>query len=57
MIDRPTIHDSVILDHCHLERADRLEDSVLGRGVIIKKSGHGPKALRVFVSGDPEITQ
>jgi NDP-sugar pyrophosphorylase family protein len=46
----------VILDHCHLEDADRPEDSVLGRGVTIRKSANGLKALRVFVSDDSEIS-
>lgn len=56
VIDQTTIQHSVILDHCHLERANRVEDSVLGRAVTIKKSTNGSKALRVFVSDDSEIT-
>jgi glucose-1-phosphate thymidylyltransferase len=56
VINQTTIQHSVILDHCHLEDADRLEDSVLGRGVTIRRSANGPKALRVFVSDDSEIT-
>jgi glucose-1-phosphate thymidylyltransferase len=51
-----SIQNSVVLDHCHLEGIDRLEDSILGRGVAIRRSANAPQALRVFVSDDSEIT-
>jgi NDP-sugar pyrophosphorylase family protein len=47
---------SVVLDHCNLEGIVRLEHSVLGREVAIRRSATGPKAIRVFVSDDSEIT-
>ncbi len=56
LIAHTSIQHSVVLDHCHLEGIDRLEDSVLGRGVMIRRSTNGPKALRVFVRDDSEIT-
>ncbi len=55
VIDQTSIQHSVVLDHCHVEDVDRLEDSVLGRGVTIRKSASETKALRVFVSDDSEI--
>lgn len=55
VIDHTSIQHSVVLDHGHLEGIDRLEDSVLGRGVAIRRSVNGPKALRVFVSDDSQI--
>jgi glucose-1-phosphate thymidylyltransferase len=51
-----SIQHSVVLEHCHLDGIDRLEDSVLGRGVTIKRATDGPKALRVFVSDDSQIS-
>ena len=56
VIDHTAIQHSVILDHGHLEHADRFGDGVLGRGVTIKTSANGRKALRVFVGDDSEIT-
>ena len=50
------IQHSVVLDHCILEGIERLEDSVLGRGVSIRKAADGPRALRVFVSDDSQIS-
>src|SRR5262249_23609894 len=56
VVNQTTSPQSVIIDHSHLAVADRLEDSVLGRGVTIRRSANGSKRLRVFVSDDPEIT-
>jgi glucose-1-phosphate thymidylyltransferase len=56
IVDNTSIQHSVVLDHCHLEGIDRLEDSILGRAVTIRRSANGPKALRVFVSDDSQIT-
>lgn len=50
------LEDSVILDHCYLEGIGRLQQSILGRGVRIRRSTHGPNALRVFVTDKSEIT-
>ena len=55
-ITQTSVQHSVILDHCHLDGIDRLEDSVLGRGVTITRGTDGPKALRVFVSDDSQIS-
>jgi glucose-1-phosphate thymidylyltransferase len=55
-ITQTSIQHSVVLDHCVLEGVDRLEDSVLGRGVTITRATNGPKALRVFVSDDSQIS-
>jgi len=55
-ITETSIQHSVVLDHCHLEGIDRIEDSVLGRGVTIRRSTDGPRALRVFVSDDSQIS-
>ncbi len=56
VVSRTSIQHSVVLDHCHLEGIDRLEDSVLGRAVTVRRSADGPRALRVFVSDDSQIT-
>ena len=56
IVENTSIQHSVVLDHCHLEGIDRLEDSILGRAVTIRRSANGPKALRVFVSDDSQIT-
>lgn len=50
------VQHSVVLDRCRLEGIDRLEDSVLGRGVTVRRAANAPQALRVFVSDDSEIT-
>jgi glucose-1-phosphate thymidylyltransferase len=55
-IDRVSIQHSVVLEHCVLAGIDRLEDSVLGRSVSITKAENGPRALRVFVSDDSQIS-
>jgi glucose-1-phosphate thymidylyltransferase len=49
------IQHCVILDRCRLDGIERLEDSVLGRGVMITRTANGPTALRVFVSDDSQI--
>jgi glucose-1-phosphate thymidylyltransferase len=56
VVSHTSIQHLVVLDHCHLEGVDRLEDSVLGRGVAITRSADTPQALRVFVSDDSQIT-
>jgi len=55
VVDQVSIQHSVVLDHCVLAGVDRLEDSVLGRGVAIKRTDNSPRALRVFVSDDSQI--
>ena len=55
-INQVSVQHSVILEHCRLEGVDRLEDSVLGRGASITRREAGPRALRVFVSDDSEIS-
>ena len=55
-IAQTSIQHSVVLDHCRLDGVDRVEDSVLGRGVTITRATNGPKALRVFVSDDSQIS-
>ncbi|TMI77665.1 MAG: glucose-1-phosphate thymidylyltransferase, partial [Bacillati bacterium ANGP1] len=55
-IAQTSIQHSVVLDHCRLDGVDRVEDSVLGRGVTITRATDGPKALRVFVSDDSQIS-
>ena len=55
-IAQTSIQHSVVLDHCRLDGVDRVEDSVLGSGVTITRATDGPKALRVFVSDDSQIS-
>ncbi|HKV45511.1 MAG TPA: glucose-1-phosphate thymidylyltransferase [bacterium] len=55
-ITQTSVQHSVVLDHCRLDGIDRLEDSVLGRGVTITRTTDGPRALRVFVSDDSQIS-
>lgn len=50
------VQHSVILDHAYIEGVDRMEDSVLGRSVSVKRAENGPKALRLFISDDSQIT-
>jgi glucose-1-phosphate thymidylyltransferase len=46
---------SVILDDCRIYGIERLEDSLLGRGVELVKGNNGFKALKVFVGDDARI--
>jgi len=50
------VQHSVILDHAYIEGVERMEDSVLGRSVSVKRAENGPKALRLFISDDSQIT-
>ncbi len=50
-----SIEHSVVLEGCLLEGIERMMDSVLGRHVVIRRAGNGPRGLRVFVSDDSEV--
>ncbi|MGH2372912.1 MAG: glucose-1-phosphate thymidylyltransferase [bacterium] len=56
VVAQVAVQHSVVLAHCQLVGIDRLEDSVLGRFVTIRRAENGPKALRVFISDHSEIT-
>jgi len=56
VVARASIQHSVVLDHCVIDGIERLEDSVLGRAVTITRGANEPKALRIFVSDDSQIS-
>ena len=55
VIEDSSVEHSVILEDCHIFRIDRLEDSLIGTGVELRKDGERFKALRLFVGCDSKI--
>jgi glucose-1-phosphate thymidylyltransferase len=55
VVEDSSIEHSVILSDCIICGIERLEDSLIGRGVQLNKCSDGFKALRVFVGDDAKI--
>ncbi len=55
VIENSCVEHSVILDNCHICGIERLEDSLLGKGVKLKQGSEPSKAMRFFVGDDAEV--
>ncbi|MFC1985425.1 glucose-1-phosphate thymidylyltransferase [Chloroflexota bacterium] len=55
VIGNSSVEHSVILENCLIQGIERLEDSLLGKGVKLKKMEGLSKAMRLFVGDDAEV--
>ena len=55
IIEDSSVGHSVILEHSRISRIERLEDSLIGTGVELKKSDERFKAVRLFVGCDSSL--
>ena len=55
VIEDSSIEHSVILENCHIYRIERLEDSLIGKGVELKKADERFKAVKLFVGDDARL--
>lgn len=55
VIENSSIEHSVILEDCRIYRIERLEDSLIGKGVELKKAEARSKAVKLFVGDDAKI--
>ena len=55
VVEDSSIEHSVILANSHISGIERLEDSLIGRGVQLQKCPDGFKALKIFVGDDANI--
>ena len=55
IVENSSIEHSVILADTRICGIERLEDSLIGRGVQLSKCSDGFKALRIFVGDDAKI--
>ncbi len=54
-ITRSALEHCVVLDGVQIEGAERLEDSVLGRNAVIRRTSHNHHAVRLLLGDDAEI--
>jgi glucose-1-phosphate thymidylyltransferase len=54
-IERSEIEHSVILDHCSVVDAGRIEDSLLGHHVEVTRSDRRPRATRLMVGDHSQV--
>ncbi|MCX8037188.1 MAG: glucose-1-phosphate thymidylyltransferase [Candidatus Sumerlaeia bacterium] len=52
---RSVVEHSVILDNSEVREVDRLEDSLIGRGVVVAKGHRRPAAFRLMVGDDSVV--
>jgi len=55
VIEDSCVEHSVILESSHIYRIERLEDSLIGQRVELKKADEGFKAVKLFVGDDARI--
>lgn len=55
VIENSSVEHSVILENCHIYGIERLEDSLLGNRVELKKGEGRSKAIRLFVGDDAKV--
>jgi glucose-1-phosphate thymidylyltransferase len=55
VIEDSSIEHSVILENCHIYRIERLEDSLIGKGVELRKADERFKAMKLFVGDDARL--
>ena len=54
-VEDSRVDHSVILDSCRIRGVEHLEDSLMGRGVELSRSGERFRATRIFVGDDARI--
>jgi glucose-1-phosphate thymidylyltransferase len=54
-IDHASIEHTVVLDGAHIAGVSRLEDSVVGRGAVVRKHDSNHVAIRVMIGDDAEV--
>ena len=50
-----SIEHSVVLENCHIIKIEHLADSVIGKGVELKKADERSNGIRLFVGDDAKI--
>ena len=55
VIEDSCVEHSVILEDTHIYRIERLEDSLIGKGVELKKADERFKVVKLFVGDDAKI--
>jgi glucose-1-phosphate thymidylyltransferase len=55
VIEDSEIEHSVILENCHIERIERLLDSIVGRNTHVLSHGNRSKGTRLFVGDDARV--
>jgi len=54
-IENSSIERSVILDNSHISHIERLEDSLIGKRVELRKTGETRRAIKLFVGDDAKL--
>jgi glucose-1-phosphate thymidylyltransferase len=54
-IENSSIERSVILDNTHVCHIERLENSLIGRRVELKKADESSKAVKLFIGDDAKL--
>ncbi len=54
-VESSCIEHSVILENCFISNIERLEDSIIGRGVEVTRRGNLLKATRLFIGDDARV--
>ena len=55
VIEDSSVEHCVTLEGCHIHHIERLEDSLIGKGVEVKKGEEGLRAVRLFVGDDAKV--
>jgi glucose-1-phosphate thymidylyltransferase len=55
VIDHASIEYSVVLENSSITNIERISDSVIGRGSVIKKKGSAIAAVKIFVGDDTSL--
>ena len=55
IIEDSSVEYSVILEDCHISGIERLEDSLMGKRVELKKADERSKAVKLFVGDDARL--
>ncbi len=55
VIMNSSLEHSVILENCHIHGVQNLRDSIMGRGVEIRKGEEGFGAVRIFIGDDGKV--
>ena len=53
-IEGSTLQHAVLLEHCHISGVDRIEDSLIGRNVVVRSNG-ARGVLRLSLGDDSEV--